>query len=63
MAEHAGVDQLIQHADGQGGDVLGTQIIQNEQIGFLAGFQPAVLAVPVKMFPAQLGSQSGAAGV
>ena len=42
MAEHTGVDQLIQYADGQLADVLGAQVVQNQQVGLLAGIQPGV---------------------
>ena len=63
LGQHAGIDQLIQHADGQRGDVLGAQVIHNQQVGFLAGGQPLVAAVVVEVLAAQPGSQRGGTGV
>ena len=63
MAEHTGVDQLIQYADGQLADVLGAQVVQNQQVGLLAGIQPGVFGGTVKVFAPQLSGQRGGAGV
>lgn len=48
VAEHTGVDQLIQYADGQLADVLGAQVVQNQQVGLLAGIQPGSSAARSK---------------
>ena len=59
MTQHPRVDELVQHTDGQLTDVFGAKVIQNQQVCFLAGIQPGVIVVPVKMFPSKLGGQGG----
>ena len=63
MGQHPGVDQLIQHTDGQRRDVLGAQVVQNQQVSLLAGGQPFLIVGVVKVLLAQLGGQCGGTGV
>ena len=63
MAEHTGVDQLIQYADGQLADVLGAQVVQNQQVGLLTGGQPLVVGRVVEVLAPQLRGQRGGACV
>ena len=61
MGQHPGVDQLIQHTDGQRRDVLGAQVVQNQQVGLLTGGQPLVVGRVVEVLAPQLrGQRSGA---
>ena len=39
VGQHPGVDQLIQHADGQRRDVLGAQVVQNPQDFFTNAYR------------------------
>ena len=63
VGQHPGVDQLVQHADRQRGDVLGAQVVQNQQVGLLTGGQPLVIVGIVEVLAPQLGGQRGGARV
>ena len=60
LGEHPSVDQFIQHTDGQRSDVFGPQIVQDQKIRFLAGVQPFVAAVKIKVFPPNRAARAAA---